>query len=247
MHSEYITSHCIKNDSDRLLLMDYVKTDITEVSEILKIIVLDLIEQCCLHLGKFHDYNKKNNKKYYLFQDDILNKLEDILYVKRKFVEFFATPGKKTKADLYTYVFGINLSSRYFDEHLYFIIVNLIKGPHSNDFWEKHNLKKYELNSSKYNDYYVFFDNHYDVNTGVFEPDVNMISKRVDDYIKTLRGDNRCLRENIINTLSNIIDNYYNYEFAFANNPYRDSAGLLLKRVKLAEAKEKPKEFIKRI
>lgn len=249
MHNEYVTNCCILNKKDKLLLLKYSDTDITMISELLAQIVLNLLDQCYMHVEKFHELNKLKNKKYKGLEPLIVEQLKDMLFTKKKFIEFFSKPGKKTKEDLFTYIFASQISANYFNEYLYRVIIRYLKGGFTSNFWNKYNLSEFELNTLGLPDFYVLRDKKEECSTGKVNIDLNSSVEIIDRFLtrKSTKEDTVENKLNTIKLLAVVLDNYYNKDLMILHEPYRDSATELIDNIKVSMSLEKPKQLMKRL
>ncbi|MGE5455697.1 MAG: hypothetical protein ACM3O4_01135 [Ignavibacteriales bacterium] len=247
MHSEYITVNCILNKKDKLTLLKYASTDITKISTLLKPIVVDLMDQYYIHVQEFHNLNK-DRKRYRKLKPLVEAQLKDMEFVKEKFTEYFSKPGLKTKEDLFTYIFGFQISEIYFNEFLYNVLVGALKEEFDEAFWEKHKLYEHEIQGLGFSDVYILRDTDDSIGTGTanhnFKPSIRIIN----DNLRGLVSDSERITNklNLIKNFSIVLKNYYNEEFAFLNTPYQDCINDLVDNIKVARDLEKPKQLIKR-
>lgn len=249
MHSEYITLKCIKDQRDKLLLLKYSDVDITQISQLLHKITLSLMDQCYDHVRQFDNINSrsKKNKKYLQIQDLVLEKLKDMAYVKAKFIEYFSQPGKKTKEDLLTYVLGFPISVHYYNEYLYAVLIAALKKEFTIDLWNKYDLRRFETGTDFCQDFYILTDTKYECGTGSIDIDVNKGTSALDKYVNDISSIKSIKKLEIIKQAALTLDNYYNKDFPFLNNPYKDSTLDLIDHIKVYQDYEKPTQFIKRI
>ncbi len=247
MHSEYITLKCIKDERNKLLLLKYADFDITKVGELLHKITLSLMDQCYEHVKKFDDINNHSNKKYFKIQDLVLEQLKDMVYVKTKFIEYFLQPGKKTKEDLLTYVLGFPITVNYYNQYLYAVLIESLKKEFTIDFWKKYDLGRFEIGTDFCQDFYILRDTKNECSTGSINIDVDKGTGILDKYVNAIPSIKNIKKLEIIKQAALTLDNYYNKDFPFLNNPYKDSALDLVDHIKVYQDYEKPTQFIKRI
>lgn len=248
MHNKYITTCCILDKREKLLLLKYADIDITTISPILKDMTLALMEQCYHQVEDFHKLNKEKNKKYYKIQSQVVEQMKDMLFIKRKFIEYFLQPGPKTKEDLLTYVFAYKISIHNFNEFIYWSMVESLKEEFGIDFWNKHQLDLFEINSLGLSDYRLFEDTKEECSTGQITPDYRIPAKAIDEYTnKHIEEDRVIDKLNTIRNIGNNLDNYYNKDFPALNNPYKDSIIELVDNIKVSIDMDQPKQLIKRI
>ena len=249
MHNEYVTTCCILNKRDKLLLLKYSDVDITRISGLLKPLVINLMDQCYNHVENFHKLNKLKNKKYHKLEPLVAEQLKDMLFVKKKFIEFFSGSGKKTKEDLFTYIFAFQISDHYFNEYLYRIIIDSLKEDFTPEFWEKYNLGLFELNNLGFSDFYILRDKEEECSTGTFDIDL----KPSIEVVNNFNDCNSDIEEKIDNKLNNVkilsmvLNNYYNKDVVIFNEPYKEYITELVDNIKVSKNFEKPKRLIKRI
>lgn len=247
MHSEYITLKCIKDQKNKLLLLKYADVDITKVSKLMHKITLSLMDQCYEHVKMFDNTNSHAIKKYAKIHELVLEELKDMEYVKKKFIEYFSQPGPKTKEDLFTYIFGFQISANYYNEYLYAVLVNSLKKEFSISFWNKYDLSRFEIETDFAQDIYVLRDTKNECNTGGLKIDISKGTSILDEYANDITTSKSIKKLEIIKQVALTLDNYYNKDFPFLNNPYKDSSLELVDHIKVYQDYEKPTQFIKRI
>lgn len=247
MHNEYIRVNCILDKREKLTLLKYADTDITNLSKVLKLIVSNLMDQCYRHVQEFHTLNK-NHKRYQKIKPLVEEQIKDLVFVKEKFIEYFSKAGIKTKEDLFTYIFAFQIPEIYFNEFLYNILIESLKEEYNDIFWNKHKLYQYEVAGMGFPDMYILRDTDNSISTGAVNHEFKSSAKVLNDYIKSRANcqDRINSKLNLIKEFNVILKNYYNEEFAFFNNPYKDYINELVDNIKVAEDFEKPKQYIKR-
>jgi|GEM_PF-3502748 len=247
MHSEYITLKCITDQKDKLLLLKYADVDITKISELLHKTTLTLMGQCYEHVKMFDKINSNSYKKYAKIQSLVLEKLKDMVYVKTKFIEYFLQPGKKTKEDLLTYVLGFPITVNYYNQYIYAVLIESLKKEFTTAFWNKYDLSRFEIGTDFCQDFYIFRDTKNECSTGSVNIDVDKGRVVLDKYVNDISSIKSIKKLDIIKQVALTLDNYYNKDFPFLNNPYKDSALDLVDHIKVCQDYEKPTQFIKRI
>jgi hypothetical protein len=174
--------------------------------------------------------------------------MKDMLFIKRKFIEYFLQPGPKSKEDLLTYVFAYKISIHNFNEYIYWAMVKSLKKDLAPEFWGKYQLELYEVGSLGLSDYRLFEDTKEECSTGPINPDYRPSIKAIDEYTcKHIQEDRTLSKLNIIRSVGNTLDNYYNVDFPSLNNPYKDSIIELVDNIKVSIDMDQPKQLIKRI
>ena len=247
MHSEYITLKCITDEKDKLLLLKYADVDITRISGLLHKITLSLMDQCYEHVKKFDNINSHSNKRYAKIQDLVLEKLKDMVYVKTKFIEYFLQPGKKTKEDLLTYVLGFPITVNYYNQYIYAVLIDSLKKEFTINFWDKYDLFRFEVGTDFCQDFYLFRDTKNERSTGSVNIDEGKGTSLLNKYVNDISSIKSVRKLEIIKQVALTLDNYYNKDFPYLNNPYKDSALDLVDHIKVYQDYEKPTQFIKRI
>jgi hypothetical protein len=241
MHNEYITVRCIRDERDKLSLLKYENIDITEMKKILQELTLDLMDQCYNHFQMFIDYNKKFNKNYIKLEPAIKEQLEDMIFIRKKFIEYFATPGPKTKADLLTYVIAFQITINYYNEYLYAVSLESLKRDYTNKYWQDYKLDRFELDTDFNSNFIVGRNTPNEIDTGQVNISltngINIIDKYARDKEEKLE---------FIKNISSILDNYYNKDIPILNNPYNEYMLDLVNHVKVYNDFEKSKKLIKR-
>lgn len=248
MHNKYITTCCILDKREKLLLLKYTDVDITNISPILQEMTTSLMDQCYRQVEAFHYNNKGKNKKYQKIASLVVEQMKDMLFIKRKFIEYFLQPGTKTKEDLLTYVFAYKISIRNFNEYLYWAMVESLKQDCSPEFWDKHQLDMFEVGTLGFSDYRLFEDTKDECSVGPIRVDYKPAIKAIDDYTSKHTIDDKLTSKlNIIRTVGTTLDNYYNVDFPSLHNPYKDSIMELVDNIKVSIDMDQPKQLIKRI
>jgi hypothetical protein len=247
MHNEYIYLKRIRDERDRLLLLKYSEIDITSISEILKKITIELMEQCNKHIEEFDKINSYRDKKYYLIEEQISEELETLKYIKTKYIEYFNLPGNKTKEDLFVYIFGYQLSANYYNEYLYAVLISLLKKEINESFWDKHDLSRFEVDTDFITEYYILKDTKNECSTGKININIDKVAEILAKYFKDKDIDSIQKKTTIIKQISLILDNYYNKDFPYFNKPYKDSAEELINHIKVYQDLDKPIHLIKKI
>lgn len=249
MHSLYITRCCILNEKDKLLLLKYAEQDITNISQLLYQMTLELMNQCYSHVEAFHNLNKQKNKKYATLEPLVIEQMKDMLFIKKKFIEYFTKPGNKTKEDLFTYIFAFQISANYYNEYLYRILIKSMKEDLTPEFWSKHNLDKYNLNTIGFSDLYILKNKKEECSTGSvnldFGSSVDTLNKYANSSNKTADKINNKLA--VVKDIGHILDNYYNSYDPNLNEPFKDTVLDLVDHIKVYRDMERPIQHIKRI
>ena len=247
MHNEYIKVNCILDKREKLTLLKYADTDITNLNKVLKAIVTNLMDQCYRHVQEFHDLNK-NRKRYQKVKPLVEEQIKDLAFVKEKFLEYFSEPGIKSKEDLFTYIFAFQIPEIYFNEFLYHILKESLKEEFDDTFWNKHKLYQYEIPGLGFPDMYILRDTDNSISTGTVNHEFKSSVKVINDYINSRVSSQERINSklNLIKDFNIILKNYYNEEFAFLNNPYKDYINELVDNIKVAQDFEKAKQYIKR-
>jgi hypothetical protein len=247
MHNEYVTTCCILNKKDKLNLLKFADVDISETSNLLEQITLDLMNQCYKHVDEFHKLNKKN-KRYSKLEPFIIEQMKDMLFVKKKFIEYFSSTGKKSKEDLYTYVLASQISINYYSEYLYHVLVESIKKEFTFDFWDKYMLDLFQLHNFNFSDYYILKDKEQECSTGKVDISLEHSVSIFDEYTKE-KSKSETIEKKlaVIKQVSNVLENFYCPEIRNFNRPYKDSILELIDNIKVYISIDKPKQLIKRI
>ncbi len=247
MHSEYITLKCIRDQRDKLLLLKYADIDITKISQLMHKLTLSLMDQCYEHVEKFDSTNSCTSKKYAKIHQLVLEELKDMAYVREKFIEYFSKPGIKTKEDLFTYIFGFQISASYYNEYLYAVLIDSLKKEFTLNFWNKYDLSRFEIGTDFARDFYVLKDTKNECSTGSVRINVGKGTGILDEYVSDMTTSKRLKKLEIIKQVALTLDNYYNKDFPFLNNPYKDSSLELVDHIRVYQDYERPTQFIKRI
>jgi hypothetical protein len=241
MHNEYIKLHCIRNEKDKLLLLKYDNIDITSIKNMLLEITLDLMSQCYNHIILVDDYNKRNNKNYDKIKPIFEEQIKDMNFIRNKFIEYFNTPGPKTKRDLLTYVLAFQITISYYNEYLYATMLKSLKSDYTSVFWKKYNLNYFELDNGFTSEYYILRDTNQETNVGQInislDNSTNIINKHARDKEEKLE---------MARSVGNILDNYYNNDVPSLNNPYKEYMLDLVNHIDVYNDFEKAKQIIKR-
>jgi hypothetical protein len=241
MHNEYITLRCIRDEKDKLLLLKYENVDITNIRKILQELTLDLMEQCYNHVKLFNEHNKRNTKNYVRLEPIINEQLDDMGFIKRKFIEYFTIPGFKTKADLLIYVLAFQIPINYYNEYLYAVIFESLKRDYTDEYWKKYNLNRFELDTNFTSEYCIQRKTDHECSTGQINISLNNGVNIIDTYAR-----DKDEKLGIAKGVGNILDNYYNSDFPILNNPYNEYTVDLVDHIKVYNDFEKPKQLIKR-
>ncbi len=246
MHNEYIYLKRIRDEKDRLSLLKYSEIDITNISEILKNITIELMEQCNKHIEEFDRINSYRDKKYYLIEEEVSEELETLKYIENKFIEYFNLPGTKTKEDLFVYIFGYRLSANYYNEYLYATLISLLKNVVDVSFWDKHNINRFEVGTDFLTEFYILKDTKNECSTGRININIDKVVDILVKYFKKKNINNIAEKIAIIKQISLILDNYYNRDFPYLNKPYKDSLEELINHIKIYQDLDIPIQFIKK-
>jgi hypothetical protein len=249
MHNEYVTSKCILDIDDKLLLLDYENVDITDISPILYRITLNIMDQCYKHTEDFHEHNKMSPKRYSKISPLVVEQMKDMLFVKKKFIEYFAQRGPKTKSDLLTYVFGFQISEIQFDEYVFKILCDSLKDDLSEEFWDKHKLKYFELNSMWAVDHIILRNKRRECNIGELNIDTSEAIFMIDDFLHEKY--NVSMTEEKLDLISKISDcilkDYDDNEYEKQNKPFKSAMTDLIKHIKVYQSMDKVSPHVKRL
>lgn len=205
------------------------------------------MEQCYEQAEQFHKHNKETNKKYPRIEKNVANQLKDLLYVRRKFIESFSKPTKKTKGDLYTYIYAHQMSEHFYDQYLYRILVGSLKEEFSPKFWRDNNLEQYVTGGIHSDLFQLFNDTKEELSVGRIDFDFEKPRKVINDTVKEYDSQRRLENKmNIIKNLGNVIKDHPNMEFLMIHSPYQSSINDLIDNIKVSLDYEKSKQFIKR-
>lgn len=247
MHNDYTVNKCILNKRMKLKLLQYAETDITFIADELHQISNNLMNDFYNHVVEANKIIQKKVKKHKKIEPFINEQLKDMEFNQTKFSEYFSKDGKKTKEDLYIYLYANQISDNYFNEYLYQTIVKFLKTEYKNDFWEYHNLKQYEVNTFGLYDLYIMRDSKHEMSVGKIDVNIDKSVGVINRYLSNISNDREKLDK--LKNIINVLDNYYDKRFAipmlFA--PYKDATTELVNNIIVAKSMDKSTQKIKRL
>jgi hypothetical protein len=242
MHNEYITVRCIRDERDKLSLLKFQNIDITEMKKMLQELTLDLMDQCYNHIQKLITYNRKFNKNYIKLEPLIIEQLEDMVFIRKKFIEYFATPGPKTKADLLTYVIAFQITINYYNEYLYAVSLKSLKRDYTDKYWRDYKLDRFELDTGFESNFIIGRNTANEYDTGQVDISLTNGVNIIDKYARDIEE-----KLEFAKNIGTILDNYYNKDFPILNNPYNEYMLDLVDHIKVYNDFEKAKKLIRKV
>jgi hypothetical protein len=248
MHNNYITDCCIRSKDDKLLLIKYEDTDITKISPLLYNLTLELMNQCYHHVKVFHEKNMIHNEKYKVLEPLVTEQLEDMTFIKMKFIEFFSKSGAKSKSDLLTYIFAFQMSLGYLNEYLHNALFFTLKSNFDLKFWEANNLDSFKVIGYGEPDFYILRDTKEECSTGLVNLNYQPCANKIENYVRiynSMSYDLLSSKLRIIKELAKTLDNY-DSDHALLKKPYQTSTLQLIDNIIVSREMERPKTYIKR-
>lgn len=232
----------------RLQLLEYGYKDINEVSRVLGEITLDLMDQCYKHTVNFHEYNKQKNKRYHKIQNIVTEQLKDLLFIQKEFVNKFLKPGKKTKEDLYEYVYAYQMFDLFYDQYIYRVLVEALKREFSDEFWTKYNLDDHLLEKFNIDRYFLRIDTKDEVSTGQVNYNFDEAIAIIDKYAKNSKIENKLdAKLELIKKIGNVLGNYPCHKINMLHMPYGEAVEILVNHIKVSLDMEKSKLYQKKL
>lgn len=248
MHNPYITSKCILDIDDKLKLIDYKLIDITDISPMLKTITLNIMDQCYQHTEDFHNNNKMSKKRYSKLSPLVIEQMKDMLFVKKKFIEYFAKPGPKNKSDLLTYVFGFQMSEIQYDEYIFKILCAFLRDTFSSNFFDKHKLSYFELNSTWPIDHIILRSKPKELNLGEIDFNTDEAVLNMNMYLNQNGYIDKEAALDLANKINDLLlKDYKDLEYQKLDKPFHAAMTELIKHIKVFDEMDKVSPHVKRI
>ncbi len=235
----------IKDKEKQLKLLKYKKDDITEISSLLGTLSFNLMVQCYSHANNFHHHNKTTNKKYFRVEEKVNEQLINLLIIEREFLDNYFKPGKKTKADLYTYLYAYQMSDNFYDQYLYQALVKTLKDEFSEEFWTKHELNKHILDLPFHNYFPLLADTDNEINTGQVSFNFENPKEIINYYASKEKFQDSLSKLNLIRKLGETVNDYPCQEYSPFHLPYKTSLQELTDDIEISLEYEEPKQLIK--